>query len=147
MELSTADQVQDIEVTGTLNALFEVPDHQPLNTALIELRSTQWVKYEFRGRTAANDRSFIFQIFSDLEDGTYEIPSTYNQYAAVYLASHAGWTYASPNQSILYLTISENKTLFSGKIKADFDPIEHKTDSSTLHVTASLDVKLSKALP
>ncbi|WP_277758538.1 hypothetical protein [Pseudomonas sp. A34-9] len=147
MEVSTADQVQDIEVTGTLNALFEVPDHQPLNAALIELRSTQWVKYEFRGRTAANDRSFIFQIFSDLEDGTYEIPSTYYQYAAVYLASHTGWTYASPNQSILYLTISENKTRFSGEIKADFDPIEHKTDSSTLHVTASLNVKLSKALP
>jgi len=43
MELSTADQVQDIEVTGTLNALFEVADHQPLNAALIELRSTQRV--------------------------------------------------------------------------------------------------------
>ncbi|MBV4471190.1 hypothetical protein [Pseudomonas siliginis] len=146
MELSTADQVQDIEVTGTLNALFEVADHQPLNAALIELRSTQRVKYEFRGRTEANDRSFIFQIFSDLEDGTYEIPSTYYQYAAFYFANHAGWTYASPNQSILHLTISENKTRFSGVIKADFDPIEHKIGASTLHVTASLGVKLSKAL-
>ncbi|MGA5482008.1 MULTISPECIES: hypothetical protein [Pseudomonas] len=146
MELSTAEQVQDIEVTGTLNALFEVADHQPLNAALIELRSTQRVKYEFRGRTEANDRSFIFQIFSDLEDGTYEIPSTYYQYAAFYFANHAGWTYASPNQSILHLTISENKTRFSGVIKADFDPVEHKTGASTLYVTASLGVKLSKAL-
>ena len=146
MELSTAEQVQDIEVTGTLNALFEVADHQPLNAALIELRSTQRGKYEFRGRTEANDRSFIFQIFSDLEDGTYEIPSTYYQYAAFYFANHAGWTYASPNQSILHLTISENKTRFSGVIKADFDPVEHKTGASTLYVTASLGVKLSKAL-
>lgn len=144
MEMSNANKVRDVEVKGTLNALINDPNHQPLNAATIDLRSTQYVKYEFRGRTNTNDRSFIFQIFRDLEDGTHEIPSTYSEYAAVYLADHSGTTYASPNGSTFYLTISGNKTRFVGNIQGHFDPIEHK--APTLNISASLDVTLSQPL-